>query len=545
MKYNLLIILLFSLFGTTHAEKFYLDPSTGHLANAGTIDAPWSTLEAVINANYIVSNQYSPLPYNPATSKLISKNASGYVHAGDTLVLMNGLHGNVFLNNYINTVPITIIGMEGQTPIIEKMHLRACKNWRIENVVVSSEPYGLYLNDVLFYIESHSWQGPSSHIEVHHCEIYSTDTPWQTADDWNTKMSNGLYIKADSVIATNNLIRNINFGLQAVGNYIEADHNQIINFAGDGMRIVGSNIIFKYNLIKNCYKVNENHDDGIQSWAQINGVIADDNQVIGNIIINTDDPSRPLNGPLQGIGCFDGFYNRWKVVNNLIVVDHWHGITFLGANDCQIINNTVLDLTPDITPGGSWIRINNHKDGSPSSGCLVANNVANSFYVDGTLTNNVVLNTYQQYANNFIDYTNFDFHLLPTSTLIDGADPVYAPNIDIEENGRPFGDLPDIGAYEFSVTTSTFLSSNRDGFHVYPNPFSDFIIIEGNRKDYQIEIWDLSGNLIFTKSCETKAEMNQIDLSSLKKGIYFLTIKGTNNEIYKTIKLVKLMANNG
>lgn len=543
MKQKLLLILLLSLSGTTHAKKLYLDPSTGSLTNAGTIDAPWSTLEAVINANYIVSNQYSPLPYNPVSSKLISKNASGYVHAGDTLILMNGLHGNVFLNNYINTVPITIIGKEGHKPIIEKMHLRACKNWRIENVVVSSEPYGLYLNDVLFYIESHSWQGPSSHIEVHRCEIYSTDTPWQTADDWNNKMSNGLYIKADSVIATNNLIRNINFGLQAVGNYIEADHNQIINFAGDGMRIVGSNITFKYNLIKNCYKVNDNHDDGIQSWAQINGVVADDNQVIGNIIINTDDPSRPLNGPLQGIGCFDGFYNRWKVINNLIVVDHWHGITFLGANDCEIINNTVLDLTPNITPGGSWIRVNKHKDGSPSSGCLVANNVANSFYVDGTLSNNVVLNTNQKYTANFVDYGNFDFHLLPTSTLIDAADPVYAPNMDIEGNGRPFGNLPDIGAYEFSTTTSTSFGSDKNAVHIFPNPFSDLIYIEGNSKNYKIELWDLSGKSIYKKYCAARGEINSVDLSAIENGVYFLTIMDMNNKHYKTIKLVKATGN--
>ncbi|MEM6879509.1 MAG: right-handed parallel beta-helix repeat-containing protein, partial [Bacteroidota bacterium] len=373
------------------ASRFYLDPNQGDLANSGTMISPWPSLEEVIDAGYIMSQRYSPLPYNSETSDLIIRNPDGIVGAGDTLILMDGLHGSVFLLGYINQMPITVMGMDGHSPVVEYIHLRACKNWRFENIEVSSEPYGYYLNGRLCFVESHSWHGPSSHVEILGCEMYSAAEPWETAEEWSEKVSSGLYIIGDSVTVLNNVLRNIGFGITATGDYIVASRNRIVNFSGDGMRLLGSHQVFSYNLIKNCYDINENHDDGIQSWAQINGIVADDNQLIGNIIINTDDTERPLNGPLQGIGCFDGFYNRWRVENNLVLVDHWHGITFLGANDCQIVNNTVIDLTPDMTPGASWIRVADHKNGTASAGCLVANNVANSFHVDANTSNNVIL----------------------------------------------------------------------------------------------------------------------------------------------------------
>lgn len=537
MKYLLIILALIVCPTSVYATKFYIDPVNGDMNNTGAIDSPWSTLEAVVAANYIVSNEYGPLPYNAATSVLVPKNTGGFVHAGDTLVLMDGLHGTLVLEKYINTAPITIMGMEGETAVLKNIHLRTCKHWRFENVTISSEPYGMYLNAVLFFIESHAWQGPSSHIEIDRCDIFSGETPWTTAEDWNSKMSNGIYINADSVLVSNSMIRNINFGLQAVGNYIEARNNQVINFAGDGMRIIGSNITFSHNLIKNCYVVNDNHDDGIQSWAQINGVVSDDNQVIGNIIINTDDPSRPLNGPLQGIGCFDGFFNRWVVANNLILVDHWHGIAFYGANDCHIINNTVLDLTPDMAPGPSWIRVDDH-DGVSSTGCVVVNNVANSFHVNGELFNNVVFDTYQQYEDNFVDYANFDFHLTANSTLIDGADSTYASNVDIEGNPRPFGDLPDIGAYEYSGISTTASTTFDGRFLVYPNPFTTSLSLEGPSGTYQLEMRDLYGKLVH-KTPLLHEDRQTIYLPDLKKGMYFLTIKTSQEKQSKTIKLIK------
>ncbi|MCB0640527.1 MAG: right-handed parallel beta-helix repeat-containing protein [Phaeodactylibacter sp.] len=527
-------LLLLAAASTLTANTFYLDPLNGDLSNPGTASAPWPTLEAVINAGFIRSQAYSPLPYDPQSSSLIVKNPNGLVQAGDTLVLLEGLHGSIFLQNYINSEPIVIVGAAGQTPILEKVHLQACKNWRFEGLAVSTEPYGYYLANRLFYIESHGWQGPASHIEVDHCTIYSTTAPWATAAEWVSQASHGLYIKGDSVTATYNRIENIDMGLTAQGDHILAEHNEVINFSGDGMRLLGSYNTFRSNLIKNCYDVDDNHDDGIQSWTT-NGLIVDHNTVIGNIIINTDDPDRPLNGPLQGIGCFDGFYNDWLVANNVIHVNHWHGITFLGANDCRIFNNTVLDPTPDITPGGSWIRIDDHKNGMPSSNCVLANNVANQFNVDGLEVSNVVLDSYQEYAEHFVDYTIMDFHLLPTSTLINAADPAYAPDTDLDNNSRLNDLAPDVGAYEYVEPTSGNVTRGVGGLLVYPNPFSDQVYIPTAKADWLLECYTLQGRRVLQQVVGT----GQVRLAQLPAGCYLLRLTDREGVVRGMQKIVK------
>ncbi|MCB9355318.1 MAG: right-handed parallel beta-helix repeat-containing protein [Lewinellaceae bacterium] len=506
------------------AATFYVDPATGNINNSGAYDTPWSTLEEVISHKLIRSYAYSPLPYNAATSQPVLFNASAPVRSGDTIVLRSGLHGEVFLQNYINTDYITIMAEAGHTPILKKIRLQACKYWRFEGLSVSSEPYGIYLSDKLVFFESHGWQGPTSHIEIKGCDVYSTQTPWTTAGEWVSKVSDGIYIRGDSVIAVDNLLRNVDMGLTAYGDHIQAIGNRIVNFSGDGMRLLGSYILFEKNLIKNCYDVDDNHDDGIQSFTT-NGIVVDNNIVRSNIILNYDDPAQPLLGPLQGIGCFDGFYNNWLVENNLIVVNHWHGITFLGANDCRIINNTVLDPTPDIQPGASWIRIDNHKDGTPSSNCVVMNNVCNSFVVDGTTGNNVVLKTYAEYANNFVDYASYDFHLLENSVLIGAADNSVAPLFDLDGTMRPQGDLADIGCYEYVYTTGIGDSPQSDqSLRLFPNPAADRLQIgdAGFDDPAEVEIFTSTGVIVYRKSL--RYGETELDISGLDRGMYFLTL---------------------
>ncbi|MEZ4956208.1 MAG: choice-of-anchor Q domain-containing protein [Saprospiraceae bacterium] len=502
------------------STTFYIDPTNGSNNGDGSYANPWRTLEEVVNQNLIESFKYTT-PYNPTNSQLIAKNIGAPIKAGDTLALLSGLHGQLFLQNYINSDFITITAVDGQLPIIKNIHLQACKNWRFENIAVSSEPYGVYISGRLIYLESHNWQGPTSNIDVINCEIYSTAAPWTVASDWTNKASQGIYIKGDSVNIFNNKISNISFGVQMVGDYIYTMGNIVQNFSGDGMRILGSHILMEKNLIKNCYDVDDNHDDGIQSFTT-NGYIVDNNIVRGNIILNYEDPNQPLLGPLQGMGFFDGFFNNWIIENNIVAVNHWHGITFLGANNCKIYNNTVLDPTPNITPGGSWIKIDDHKNGTPSSGCEVKNNVANSFDVDGATGNNKVLNNYAGYADNFVDYINYDFHLLPTSTLIDAADDTVAPAVDFDGVVRPQGAHSDIGAFEFQPPTAVDFNSEINNIEIFPNPFSDRIIINGELSDAAIFLFNETGNMIHHFwNTSTPFNLNTADLST---GIYFIYI---------------------
>jgi len=438
---------LFSInisFGVT----FYIDPVNGSSLNDGSFDKPWKTLEEVLNAGLVESYSYSPLPYNEQNSQLVIKNKDAPISSGDILMLRSGLHGELFARGYYNLSNIVIMAEAGHHPILRNVRLQACKNWKIVGVDISREPYGYEGKNKLLFVESHSFHGPSSQIEIEKCNIYGAEQPWQTAAEWKMFVEDGIYLNGNSINVTGNRITNTSMALTAFGDFIEAIGNEVVNFSGDGIRVLGSNILIKQNLIKNSYAIDENHDDGIQSFTN-GGLVVDNNIIESNIIINNEDPNQNLLGDLQGIGCFDGFFNNWIVRNNLVYVNNFHGITFLGANNCEIVNNTVLDPTPGSAIGPSRITIADHKDGRPSTGCTVKNNVTNQLLVDAVNSNNVVLENETDYNENFVNYLERDFRLKEGSVLIDAADDNYAPEFDIAGVTRPQGSHADIGCYEY------------------------------------------------------------------------------------------------
>lgn len=535
MKTTIRIVAFIICFGNAlHGAVYYLDPVNGSITNDGSLENPWSSLEEVIDANMISSNSYNPLPYDAMNSELSIKNPNGVIGAGDTLLLMEGLHGEIFLRGYYNSDMITIKGFPGHIATLRSIQIQAGRHWRFENLTISAEPYETFDTGKLVYFQTHSYHGPCSKMEILDCDIHNGKEPWNTLEQWLTNVGDGIYMRGDSMIAIGNTLTNTDMGITAAGNNIVASNNQVINFTGDGMRMLGSNIVFESNLIKNCYDVDDNHDDGIQSFTS-SGNPFENNVIRSNTIINYEDPNQLFRGTLQGIGCFDGFYNNWIIENNVINVDHWHGITLMGANDCTIINNTVIDPSPDETPGPSWIRIADHKDGTPSTGCVVKNNISNNIIVDAINDHNIIASTYEEYNIHFIDYSLSDFRLKPDSDCIDGADSGFAPSLDILGNPRNVGLGPDIGAYEFQALSSINSSKYNKEIVVYPNPFSDFSSIRGTKSGDKIIIYDTFGRLMSDRSLNGSAIGGD-----LKKGSFYLKVLDRNDNLKYSNVIIKI-----
>ncbi len=512
------------------SNTFYIDPIHGDNNADGTREDPWKTLEYIVSHPYIQSYSYV-LPYNPKHPQLQVKNSGAPIQAGDTIILRSGLHGSLFLRGYVNTSNITIMAEEGQTPILKEVHLIGCKNWVLDGLTVSGEPYREKVENLVFF-ESHNWHGPVSNLVFKNGTVFSAEKPWTRAEDWLKYMGNGIRVRGDSILIENNQVKNINFGITATGYYIRAINNTITNFAGDGMRVLTTRGEFRHNLIRNCYKVNDNHDDGIQSYTT-GGLKVDSNIISGNTILNYSDPNQPLLGPLQGIGCFDGPYNDWVIENNVVIVDHWHGISLYGARRCTIINNTVLDPTPLVKPGPCWIKIESHKNGRPSTDCIVKNNISNTLALNANNTrsgNNQLFKTREQYHRNFKDVSTFDVHLLKNSICIDQADDVFAPKYDLDNTPRPQGQHADIGAYEYALSTSAFSSTLNRDFSVFPNPSSSYLMIEGpTGEEVHLYIWDLYGHLLQSHKASTLP--SKIRINKLERGTYILLIdKLTNSD---------------
>ncbi|MGE0792420.1 MAG: choice-of-anchor Q domain-containing protein [Sandaracinaceae bacterium] len=435
------------------AADWYVDPRSGSPSGDGSMGNPWRTLEEVVAAGLIETRHYSPLPYS-ASSTLMPVNAGAPIQPGDTIWLASGFHGALSIQGAHNAMPITIAAMPGATPQLSHVVFSAASEWVLRGVSISPSYATPYVRQTALEIEDHGHHGPSHDITVERCDVFAVpDIASFSAADWNDQVGNGISVGSDDCIIRDDTVRNINFGIQASGQRDLIQRNLVENFAGDGLRGLGDYDVFEHNTVRNCFAVNDNHDDGFQSWSVGPGGVGTGEVVgivlRGNTIINYTDEAQPLRGTLQGIGCFDGFFTDWVIENNVIITDHWHGITLLGARGSRIVNNTVIDPN-DERPGPTWISIDDHKDGSPSTDCVVRNNLSMDIQVPDrptvTVDHNVLVDDPARF---FVDAPGYDLHLLADAPAIDVGVDTLAPMFDFDGIARPQLGGYDVGAYEW------------------------------------------------------------------------------------------------
>ncbi|QDU58135.1 right-handed parallel beta-helix repeat-containing protein [Aeoliella mucimassa] len=437
-----------------NATDFYIDPVHGTPEGQGTKGSPWQSLQGVFDRGLVQSQQWESLPPTDAT-KLVAKNPQGVVNPGDTIHLLPGDHGTLTLRGYYNEQPITLCAEPANQAVLHRISLVAASNWVFKDLTLTPNPKETKRRGDLISVRNHGHHGKVHDITVEGCQLSSasdSDIAKWTIEDWNKLPANGILADGTQITIRNNQVRNVNFGISVNASHSLVEHNLVENFAGDGLRGLGDYSVFQYNTVKNCYDVNDNHDDGFQSWSTGSGRPGSGKVVgitlRGNVIINFEDPNQPFRGPLQGIGCFDGMFEDWVVENNVIVVDQWHGLTLLGATGCRIVNNTVVDAAEG-RPGPAWICIDKHKNGTPATNNVVRNNLVTSLRVPDRQANqvdhNLVIESLEQ---EFTDPSAFDFSLKADSKAIDAGAADLAPEIDIAGTPRPQGKAVDLGAYE-------------------------------------------------------------------------------------------------
>lgn len=448
------------------SAEFHVSPENGSSENDGSLEKPWKSLQEVFDSGLVESQAWDALPYNE-TRSLVPLNPGAPVRAGDTIWLHSGNYGDFSIQGYHNKSAITIAAAPNSSPSFGMFHLRACSEFNIKGLIVSPKYSNNTEKRTLINIENHGWWGPTDHVTVEDCKLSSADDTSQwTVADWNERSCNGIELDGTSMTVRNNYLKNVNFGISVSAVHSLIEHNVVENFAGDGIRGLGDYSVYQYNTVKNCYDVNSNHDDGFQSWSlgpdgpgsgQVTGIV-----LRGNTIINYEDPNQPHRGSLQGIGCFDGMYVDWVIENNVVIVDHWHGITLLGAAGCRIVNNTIMDPN-DVRPGPPWIQIGNDGDGTPPSNCLVRNNIMASIQLDdgqGMVVDHNLINKDPKAL--FQNPSAYDLRLKKGSPAIDAGSGEQAPASDILNTPRPQQQGVDIGAFEYTITSRYILSVMGD-----------------------------------------------------------------------------------
>jgi hypothetical protein len=328
------------------ASTFYIDPQLGSMSGDGSKERPWRTLSEVASHGLIANPRWKK-PYGIYRGE-ISPSEGGVIKAGDTLILATGDHGALRVFGGVFDKPLVIKAGQNQYPRLKEISLTSSKNWRFDGLIVIGDSES-NRNTPLVKFASHGFAGPASDIHFNNSHLTSnfSYTGWDN-DSWQRLSRNGIYSSAERVEIKSNLIEGVKTGITALGNHTLVHNNVIKNFSQDGIRSTGDDNQFTHNTVYNSIDVDQNHDDLFQAWSigvdrkAGTGTIKR-NILKNNVFFSDEDTLHAPKSTSQGIGCFDGVYEEWHVEGNIVVVNHWHGLTMYHATDSTITRNLILD----------------------------------------------------------------------------------------------------------------------------------------------------------------------------------------------------------
>ena len=414
------------------AASYYCDPAKGSMLNPGSSTQPWGKLEDVFTAH----KTFAP---------------------GDVIYLRSGYHGFPVIGG-INAEDVVIQAQAGQFPTVKNIKITDARHWVILGLSISPEAAGTYEMGALVTITP-----TASHITIKQCNIYSTAaniSAWTEAEILS-RCALGIRVEGRDCIIAQNQIKQVTFGIvvnkTGIGSLVTS--NTIDGFIHDGMRGLADSCTFAYNVVKASYAVDDNHDDGFQSWSTDAdgkpgaGVIRNVT-LRGNTFISQYYPNQPFpqkKSGMQGIGNFDGFFENWVIENNVIITDMWHGISLYGAINCKIVNNTVIKNPLSVNNYTPWIGVYDHKTRGKSSGNVVKNNlVADLNTLSGCMaSSNLKITDYEAF---FEDYKHYNLHLKPGTAAVGAGSPIDAPLTDMDKRTRK--PTVDLGAYQYNKAVS-------------------------------------------------------------------------------------------
>ena len=453
MNSRYILTLIFSLlFVSINAQTtYYCDPISGDNNNDGSQATPFATFGSVNWSNVGLQDN-------------------------DIIYLLDGQHGNGFLNGEQFATNLLIKSVNPQLAVLTKMQLDNCKNITLEDLKIDGSTGSYAKENPIF-----TGNSGTTYITINNCLIQSADdsSAW-TKTDWYANSNGGVEFRGGNITLTNNTFLNLYHAIELRGDYSLVQNNTIENFAADAIRGLGSNSTYENNIIKNCFidDYGIQHDDAFQVYKTPGSAIVSNVIFRNNKIILFENPSQfvidnDLIGILmQGVIITDGNAEAWVVENNLIVNSQPHGITLYGARNCRIQNNTVIkspyitdvDVPNFGTPGEfnddePWISVQDQgkSGGRTNENNIIRNNISARFttWTYGANTTNesnidIDESNVANYDNYFEDYANGDFHSIETSPAVNGGTNTDLSATDLDGNDRIYNSgIVDSSCYEF------------------------------------------------------------------------------------------------
>ncbi len=244
-----------------------------------------------------------------------------------------------------------------------------------------------------------------------------------------------------------------------------------------------------------------------------------------------------------GIVLASSIYNNTFYNND--TGNNYHGPLLLSESaDCKIENNIFYISSQNVFQYAYRTQTNL----SLNYNLVYCAAGANAIEVSGNYNTTGIQNYYNAsgYGANsifgdplFVNLTG-DFHLTANSPAIDAGNPSYvgdADETDLDDAARIVDGIIDCGNDEFGSVLDAHILTSTDCIEIYPNPFTDQVVIDGIFNDYEIIIFDVLGNVVADHTGSNNPLV--IDLNTLGTGTYFVSIQHDvypNLSVYKIIK---------
>lgn len=366
---------------------FRIDPVKGDPLNDGSPAHPWRSLSDLFESK---SGKLT------ASREMGGAPRSGQIHGGDVVELMDGEYGDVSIVGFYNAQFVTIRAAAGQHPVLDSLKINAASKWIVQGLKfrASSQPQGPKRAALIDIGRGASAAAVENVFFIDNDVATVDDTSKWSLEDWVEKPTTtyGLMSGARCATISGNHFHNLRNALSVSGPNSIVSNNLFDNVGNDAIDFSSSHIVIQCNLVRDGRHspAEPNHPDGIQGWT-VNGAINRDVLIDSNTLIHI---GHETGYDMQGISLFDGEWDGLTVTNNVVVTNHWHGISLFGVSNSIVANNTIVPVLPNQRP--IWIQIGPSKNKRPAANVIVRNNVSTQILVDAvnaSVSHNIVSRT--------------------------------------------------------------------------------------------------------------------------------------------------------
>lgn len=580
MKRIYVILILFAVANFGFAATYYVSDTGDNNNNGLSINQAWSSIQYAVDE--VVAGDIIEV-LDGTYNELITFNTSG-----------NSVDGHIVLMNHSGHSPIIdatgLANNGGDMPAIIKIedtdYIKVI-GFELKNLITASSskfPAGIWVlgdahhieiaNNIIHNIQHTNEEG------AHGIGIYGTKSTEAIHDiavlnneimDCTLAWSEALVLNGnvtDFKVNFNEVHDNDNIGIDFIGHEGTCPDPDL-DQTRDG-ECIG-------NLV---YNIDSRNNPVYQGEASAGGIYVDGGK---NIIVDRNE----IYACNLGIEIASEWMNQSTseitVRNNFIYDCHVVGFAMGGydadrgeSNNCSIVNNTLYNNDTDDVGWGSELLIQYYcNDNIVKNNIIFAkedgklmdyginsgsNNVFdnNIYYNSGQVTlswNGTYYDSFSDFASgsgqedngafenpNLNDPNNGDLRLSSSSaTAINNGESLdndIVGDVDFDGNNRVIYDNIDIGAHEYIDPSDIHIQVLADIIEIYPNPFSDIVLVDGNFEDYVITILDATGSEVMT--LEELQPPVTINLSDLGSGTYFIQIQNINAPSHFVEKIIKL-----